>query len=192
MAELNRRVTGAALRTGVARGRRRRPAACRTGGCGCGWGHRFRPLLERSVTADVGPHLLEVRHDGASHRLCPLFHCEGMRGAKAEGRLRGKKPKLNRREEAHLVSLVHSGDYSTAETPSKPRPSDTSATESGSASGTASSAERGWDRTHPCRPDPDRRPTAVVAWICPRGTPPCAASEHGTEGSGRGEDDGDV
>ena len=24
-------------------------------------------------------------------------------------------PKLNRRQEAHLVSLVHSGDYSTAE-----------------------------------------------------------------------------
>ena len=37
-----------------------------------------------------------------------------MRVAKAKGRLRGKQPKLNRRE-AHLVSLVHSGEYSTAE-----------------------------------------------------------------------------
>ena len=40
---------------------------------------------------------------------------EGMRVARAKGRLRGKQPKLNRRQEAHLVSLVHSGDYSTAE-----------------------------------------------------------------------------
>jgi DNA invertase Pin-like site-specific DNA recombinase len=40
---------------------------------------------------------------------------EGMRVAKAKGHLRGKQPKLNRRQEAHLVSLVHSGDYSTAE-----------------------------------------------------------------------------
>jgi DNA invertase Pin-like site-specific DNA recombinase len=40
---------------------------------------------------------------------------EGMKVAKARGRLRGKKPKLNRRQEAHLVSLVHSGDYSTLE-----------------------------------------------------------------------------
>ena len=27
----------------------------------------------------------------------------------------GKQPKLNRRQEAHLVSLVRSGEYSTAE-----------------------------------------------------------------------------
>jgi excisionase family DNA binding protein len=39
---------------------------------------------------------------------------EGMKVAKAKGRLRGKQPKLNR-QEAHLVSLVHSGEYSTAE-----------------------------------------------------------------------------
>ena len=31
------------------------------------------------------------------------------------GRLRGKQPKLNRRQEAHLVSLVHTGEYSTLE-----------------------------------------------------------------------------
>ena len=40
---------------------------------------------------------------------------EGMRVAKAKGRLRGKQPKLIRRQEAHLVCLVHSGEYSTAE-----------------------------------------------------------------------------
>jgi len=38
-----------------------------------------------------------------------------MKVAKAKGRLRGKQPKLNRKQEAHLVSLVHSGEYSTAE-----------------------------------------------------------------------------
>ena len=47
--------------------------------------------------------------------LIRLRTSEGMRVAKAKGRLRGKQPKLNRRQEAHLVSLVHSGDYSTAE-----------------------------------------------------------------------------
>jgi DNA invertase Pin-like site-specific DNA recombinase len=40
---------------------------------------------------------------------------EGMKVAKAKGRLRGKHPKLNRRQEAHLVSLVHSGEYSILE-----------------------------------------------------------------------------
>jgi DNA invertase Pin-like site-specific DNA recombinase len=40
---------------------------------------------------------------------------EGMKVAKAKGSLRGKQPTLNRRQEAHLVSLVHSGEYSTAE-----------------------------------------------------------------------------
>ena len=38
-----------------------------------------------------------------------------MKVAKAKGRLRGKQPKLSGEQEAHLVSLVHSGDYSTAE-----------------------------------------------------------------------------
>ncbi len=38
---------------------------------------------------------------------------EGMKVAKAKGRLRGKQPRLNRRQQAHLVSLVHSGDDST-------------------------------------------------------------------------------
>jgi DNA invertase Pin-like site-specific DNA recombinase len=40
---------------------------------------------------------------------------EGMRIAKAKGRLRGKQPKLNPRQEAHLVLLLKSGDYTTAE-----------------------------------------------------------------------------
>jgi DNA invertase Pin-like site-specific DNA recombinase len=40
---------------------------------------------------------------------------EGMRVAKAKGRLRGKKPKLNVRQEAHLVSLMAAGEHSSAE-----------------------------------------------------------------------------
>jgi DNA invertase Pin-like site-specific DNA recombinase len=39
---------------------------------------------------------------------------EGMKIAKARGRLRGKKPKLTPRQEAHLVSLHATGDYTTA------------------------------------------------------------------------------
>jgi DNA invertase Pin-like site-specific DNA recombinase len=38
--------------------------------------------------------------------LIRLRTCEGMRVAKAKGRLRGKQPKLNRRQEAHLGSGV--------------------------------------------------------------------------------------
>lgn len=40
---------------------------------------------------------------------------EGMRVAKAKGHLRGKVPKLSARQEAHLVELVESGQYSTGE-----------------------------------------------------------------------------
>jgi len=40
---------------------------------------------------------------------------EGMKVAKAKGHLRGKQPTLNRRQEAHLVSLCGPGEYSTAE-----------------------------------------------------------------------------
>jgi DNA invertase Pin-like site-specific DNA recombinase len=35
--------------------------------------------------------------------------------AKAQGRLRGKRPKLNPRQKAHLVSLYRQGEHSTAE-----------------------------------------------------------------------------
>jgi DNA invertase Pin-like site-specific DNA recombinase len=40
---------------------------------------------------------------------------EGMRVVKAKGRLRGKQPKLNPRQEAHLVHLYRTGEHSTAE-----------------------------------------------------------------------------
>ena len=38
-----------------------------------------------------------------------------MRIAKAKGKLRGKQPKLNPRQEAHLVDLYRQGEHSTAE-----------------------------------------------------------------------------
>ncbi len=40
---------------------------------------------------------------------------EGMRVAKAKGRLRGRQPKLNPRQEAHLVALHRTGEHSSAE-----------------------------------------------------------------------------
>jgi DNA invertase Pin-like site-specific DNA recombinase len=40
---------------------------------------------------------------------------EGMAVAKAKGRLRGKKPKLSRLQEAHLVQLYRAGEHTTAE-----------------------------------------------------------------------------
>jgi hypothetical protein len=38
-----------------------------------------------------------------------------MKVAKAKGHLRGKQPKLNHRQEAHLVALLDTGEYTTAE-----------------------------------------------------------------------------
>jgi DNA invertase Pin-like site-specific DNA recombinase len=40
---------------------------------------------------------------------------EGMKVARAKGRLRGKKPKLSPRQEAHLVALHHAGAHTSSE-----------------------------------------------------------------------------
>jgi DNA invertase Pin-like site-specific DNA recombinase len=40
---------------------------------------------------------------------------EGMKVAKAKGRLRGKQPKLKPKQEAHLVELHAAGQHTTAE-----------------------------------------------------------------------------
>ncbi len=40
---------------------------------------------------------------------------EGMRVAKAKGRLRGKQPKLSPKQEAHLVTLYNEGEHTGAE-----------------------------------------------------------------------------
>jgi DNA invertase Pin-like site-specific DNA recombinase len=40
---------------------------------------------------------------------------EGMKGTKTKGRARGNQPKLNPRQEAHLVALHRARDHCTAE-----------------------------------------------------------------------------
>jgi DNA invertase Pin-like site-specific DNA recombinase len=40
---------------------------------------------------------------------------EGMKVARAKGRLRGKQPKLSPRQETHLVALHHAGTHTSAE-----------------------------------------------------------------------------
>ena len=40
---------------------------------------------------------------------------EGMKVARARGRLRGKQPKLSPRQEAHLVTLHKAGTHTSAE-----------------------------------------------------------------------------
>jgi DNA invertase Pin-like site-specific DNA recombinase len=40
---------------------------------------------------------------------------EGMRVAKAKGRLRGKQPKLSPTQEAHLVKLYRAGEHTASE-----------------------------------------------------------------------------
>lgn len=40
---------------------------------------------------------------------------EGMAVAKAKGKLRGKQPKLSKKQETHLVALHHAGAHTTAE-----------------------------------------------------------------------------
>jgi len=68
-------------------------------------------------TDAVGRLLFNVLAMVAESDLIRLHTREGMKvaKAKAKGRLRGKQPRLNRKQEAHLVSLVHSGEYSTSE-----------------------------------------------------------------------------
>jgi hypothetical protein len=44
-----------------------------------------------------------------------LAHARACAWRRAKGHLRGKQPKLNPRQEAHLVKLLRSGDYNTAE-----------------------------------------------------------------------------
>jgi len=68
-------------------------------------------------TAPVGRLLFNVLAMVAEFEsdLIRLRTREGMKVAKAKGRLRGKQPKLNQRQEAHLVALLMGGDHSIAE-----------------------------------------------------------------------------
>ena len=65
-------------------------------------------------TEPVGRLLFNVLAMVAESDLIRLRTREGMKVAKAKGRLRGKQPKLNQRQEAHLVALVKGGDHGTA------------------------------------------------------------------------------
>jgi len=66
-------------------------------------------------TDPVGRLLFNVLAMVAESDLIRLRTREGMKVAKAKGRLRGKQPKLNYRQEAHMVAPLKGGDYSTAE-----------------------------------------------------------------------------
>jgi DNA invertase Pin-like site-specific DNA recombinase len=66
-------------------------------------------------TDPVGRLLFNVLAMVAETDLIRLRTREGIKVAKAKGRLRGKQPKLNHRQEAHLVALFDGGDHSTAE-----------------------------------------------------------------------------
>jgi DNA invertase Pin-like site-specific DNA recombinase len=66
-------------------------------------------------TDPVGRLLFNVLAMVAETDLIRLRTREGMKVARAKGRLRGKQPKLNHRQEAHLVALFDDGDHSTAE-----------------------------------------------------------------------------
>ena len=73
---------------------------------------RARPLRGRSwarrTCRTSADHIIESD-------LIRLRTREGMKVAKAKGRLRGKQPKLNPRQEAHLLALHRTGEHSTAE-----------------------------------------------------------------------------
>jgi DNA invertase Pin-like site-specific DNA recombinase len=66
-------------------------------------------------TDPVGRLLFNVLAMVAESDLIRLRTREGMKVAKAKGRLRGMQPKLNHRQEAHPVALLNGGEYSTAE-----------------------------------------------------------------------------
>jgi len=66
-------------------------------------------------TDAVGRLLFNVLAMVAESDLIRLRTREGMKVARARGHLRGKQPTLNRRQEAHLVSLLASGESTTAD-----------------------------------------------------------------------------
>jgi DNA invertase Pin-like site-specific DNA recombinase len=85
---------------------------------------------------------------------------EGTKVARAKGRLRGKQPKLSRKPEAHLVSLVHSGEYSTLEVAELFGVGRSTAYRASSANAsprrpTSHYRQQGADRSRHCRPASD-------------------------------------
>jgi DNA invertase Pin-like site-specific DNA recombinase len=78
---------------------------------------------------------------------------EGMRVAKAKGRLRGRRPKLNARQEDHLVSLIAAGEHSTARSP----------TCSGSAARRSTAPSSAAGAPQQLESSPQNRPAALTA-----------------------------
>lgn len=74
--------------------------------------NRERPGLREALAACRAGQIIVAAFESYLIRLRTV---EGMKVAKAKGRLRGKQPKLSRKQKAHLVSLVHNGEYSTVE-----------------------------------------------------------------------------
>lgn len=73
------------------------PTSCGTPANGCGSGRLLFTVL--SMIAEFEADLARARTR------------EGMAVAKAKGRLRGKKPKLSSKQEAHLVELWRAGNH---------------------------------------------------------------------------------
>lgn len=69
-------------------------------------------LTARGVRLQLGHSVHEFEAD-----LIRLRTTEGMKVARAMGRLKGKRPKLNARQEHHLIRLYDSGDYSLPSSP---------------------------------------------------------------------------
>ena len=63
------------------------------------------------------PVAVERAGDGAEFEsdLIRMHTREGMKVAKAKGRLRGKQPKLSATQEAHLVKLYRAGEHTISE-----------------------------------------------------------------------------
>src|SRR3954454_2013759 len=82
--------------------------------------HRERPaegIARRDPTEPVGRLLFNVLAMVAEFEadLIRARTREGMKVAKAKGRLRGKQPKLTPRQEQHLVALHYAGQHTSSE-----------------------------------------------------------------------------
>jgi len=88
-----------------------------------------RDIVEELTAAEVKLNIGGARHDPIGRLLFNVLAMiaefesdlirmrtrEGMKVAKAKGRLRGKPPKLSPTQETHLVGLYRAGQHTTAE-----------------------------------------------------------------------------
>jgi DNA invertase Pin-like site-specific DNA recombinase len=100
---------------------------------------------------------------------------EGMKVAKAKGHLRGRQPKLNHRQEAHLVALLDTGEYTTADLADQPF---RRGPFNRLSSGRARKDTEGHDADYPCARD--LKPVLRAGRRCPVG--PTSVGHHRTLG----------